>query len=75
MGRDRVTVCEGVETGGQHAAIGERNAAVLNRLHLHPFAVNKFFAMVGLEQQPVTGGDLEFAGFTHIEEGGGRWTE
>ena len=37
---------EGVESGGQRAAIGERNAVVLNSLHLNTLAIDELFDLV-----------------------------
>jgi hypothetical protein len=38
---------------------------------LDALAVDELFAVIGLQQQPIASGDFQFAGFAHVERGGG----
>src|SRR5208283_1095911 len=67
MRRDGVAVRERVKVGGKRAAIGQRNAVVLDLPDLNALAIDKLPAVVGLEQEPVTGGDFQFTRFAHIK--------
>ena len=71
MRRDGVAVCEGVEADRELPAIGQRNAAVLDLPDLNALAIDKVLAVVGLEQEPVTGADFQFTGFSDIKGAGG----
>src|SRR5271157_4416843 len=71
MRRDGVAVGEGIESGRELATVSQGDAAVLDLPDLDTLAVDELFAVVGLEQEPVTSGHFQLAGLTHVKGGGG----
>ena len=63
---DGVAVGEGVKPAGscghRPAQCGRFGSPDLNAL-----AIDEVLAVIGLEQEPVPGGDFQFAGFAHIK--------
>src|ERR1700722_4962795 len=62
---------EGVKPDREGATVSQGNSAILNLPDLNTLSVNELFAMIGLEQQPITGRDFQLAGLAHIEGSGG----
>src|SRR5206468_8587988 len=71
MRGDGVAVSERPVVGREHSTVGQNDGAAGEAPDLDTLAVNELFAVVGLEQQPIAVGNLQLAGFAHIEGGGG----
>src|SRR5881394_2144831 len=71
MRRDGVAVGEGVEGAGEHPSIGQDDGPAGEALYLDALTVDELFAVVGLEQEPVTSGHFQLADLAHIKRRSG----